>query len=232
MKEEKLRVKELPEDQRPYEKCMQYGPSVLSDAELLAVILRTGSRGCSSIELAQKILCQCKFDQGLTGILHLTDAELKELPGIGKVKAIQIQAIGELSKRIARGSSRRGLEFSKPETIADYYMEALRHEEEEQVICMMLDTRSHLLGEETLSIGTVNQSLVSPRELFLKIFSYHAVSFVLVHNHPSGDPTPSRNDIRVTEILKQDGEMMGVPILDHIIIGDRCFVSMREIGCL
>lgn len=232
MKEQKLRVKELPEDQRPYEKCMKYGPSVLSDAELLAVILRTGSRECSSVDLAQKILCQCKFDQGLTGILHLTDAELRELPGVGRVKSIQIQAVGELSKRIARGNSRKGLNFSRPETIADYYMEMLRHEEEEKVVCMMLDTRSHLLGEEVLSMGTVNQSLISPRELFIKILAYHAVSFVLVHNHPSGDPTPSKNDLRITDLLKKDGDMMGVPILDHIIIGDRCFVSLKELGYL
>lgn len=232
MNETILTMKERPRDQQPYEKCIAYGPAVLSDAELLAIILRSGCRGCSSVELASRVLCLCKYEQGLSGILHLSKAQLEELSGIGKVKAIQILALGELAKRISRGSARKSLAFSDPSSIADYYMEFLCHEETEQVVCMMLDTKNHLLGEHILSKGTVNQSLISPRELFLAILSYHAVHFVLVHNHPSGDPEPSREDLIITKRLDQCGKMLGIVMHDHIIIGNHCYVSLRGQGFL
>lgn len=225
-----LRIKELPEEERPYEKCMEYGPDKLSDAELLAVILRSGAHGSSCVDLAKEVMTISKTEEGLLGIHHVSMQELQEIKGVGKVKAVQIKCIGELSKRIASRSSRIKLDFRSPETIADYYMELLRHEEREKMICMMLDTRNRLLGEVVLSVGTVNSSLVSPRELFLQALQFHAVHIILVHNHPSGDVTPSREDLLVTHRIYQTGELIGIHLLDHIIIGDHCFQSLFERG--
>jgi DNA repair protein RadC len=223
-------IREIPEEERPYEKCRRYGPEALSDAELLSVILRCGVRGRSSLELARDILRLCRFEEGLTGIHHLSVMQLQELRGVGLVKALQIRCIGELSKRIARTEARRGLDFRDPESVAGYYMESLRHEEQENVICMMLDTKNHFLGDVPLTRGTVNISLISPRELFLEALAYHAVHLILVHNHPSGDPSPSREDLQITERIRRAGELLGITLLDHIIIGDRQFVSLRQRG--
>ena len=138
----------------------------------------------------------------------------------------------ELSKRISRKEARKSLDFQNPETIAGYYMESLRHEEQENVICMMLDTKNHFLGDVSLSRGTVNTSLISPRELFLEAFAFHAVHLILVHNHPSGDPAPSRDDLLVTRRIMRAGELLDITLLDHIIIGDQRFISMRQAGML
>ncbi len=217
---------------RPYEKCLAYGAQALTDAELLAVIIRSGASGISAVHLAEQILKLNRQDRGLLGIHHLSMSELKELRGIGEVKAIQIKCIGELSKRIARTAARERLTFDEPASVADYYMEFLRHEEQEQMICMMLDTKNHLLGEEKLSKGTVNTSAISPRELFLAALSYRAVSILMVHNHPSGDATPSREDILLTQRVKRAGEMLGIYLLDHIVIGDCTYCSMKQEGLL
>lgn len=221
-------MKELPPGERPYEKCLEYGTGSLSDAELLAVILRTGTNGCTAVQLAQKILKCSKSHEGLAGIHHLSMKELMQIPGIGKVKAIQIKAIGELSKRLARTQAKYQMMFNRPDTIAEYYMEHLRHEEQERLICMMLDTKNNFLGETELFRGTVNASLVSPREVFLEALRYHAVNIILVHNHPSGDPTPSEQDLLVTERIRRTGELLDIHLLDHIVIGNQSYISFQE----
>ncbi len=217
---------------RPYEKCLMYGAHVLGDAELLAVILRCGTKGITSIELAERILRLGKPNEGLLCLTHLTVQELMRMPGVGEVKAIQLKCIGELSKRIAMQSHRPRLSFTQPYTVADYYMEQLRHKEKEELILVMLDTKSRLLGDAAISKGTVNASLVSTRELFLEALRYGAVSILLIHNHPSGDPTPSEEDIQVTEKVRQAGELMEIRLVDHIIIGDQCYLSFAEAGLL
>ena len=225
-------IKSMPEAERPYEKCLNFGPEALSDAELLSVILRCGAQGCNALDLSRDILRLCRFEEGLTGIHHLSIRQLQEIKGVGQVKALQIKCIGELSKRIARAEARKSLDFQNPETIAQYYMESLRHEEQENVRCMMLDTKNHFLGDVALTRGTVNTSLISPRELFLEALAFHAVHLILVHNHPSGDPTPSRDDLLVTRRIVRAGELLGITLLDHIIIGDQRFVSLRQAGML
>ena len=223
-------IKAMPEEERPYEKCLNLGPESLSDAELLSIILRCGAKGRNSLELARDILKLCRFEEGLTGLHHLSVQQLQDVKGVGLVKALQLKCIGELSKRIARKEARKGLDFHNPESIAHYYMESLRHEEQEIVVCMMLDTKNHFLGDVPLSRGTVNISLISPRELFLEALAFHAVHLILVHNHPSGDPTPSRDDLMVTRRIVRAGELLGITLLDHIIIGDQRFVSLRQTG--
>ena len=225
-------IKKLPEQQRPYEKCLLQGETSLSDSELLAVILRSGTKGVNSVTLANQILTVTETTSypGLLGLLHLSLSELMKINGIGKVKAIQIKCIGELSKRIATATAKKGLSFRHPASIADYYMGQLRHEEQELLICMMLDTKNHLLGDEMIFKGTVNSSLANPREIFLSAVSYHAVGILLVHNHPSGDCTPSQADVDFTQRVKEAGELLGIPLLDHIIIGDCKYLSFREQG--
>lgn len=225
-------MKNLPEDDRPYEKCLLNGPESLSDSQLLAVILRSGTRGQSAVSLAAEVLRKCRYPDGLLGIHHLSYKELMDIRGIGTVKAVQLKCIGELSKRIAARSARPLLDFLNPETIADYYMERLRHEEQERMICMMLNTKNQLLGEEEISRGTVNASLVSPRDLLLAALKFHAVHIILVHNHPSGNPQPSREDLLLTRRVQAACRLVDIPLLDHIVIGDRRYVSFREEGFL
>ena len=221
-------MKQLPEDEKPYEKTLQYGPKSLTDAELLAVILRTGSKGPSALELSKSVLNETAAPKGLLGLHPLTVNDLMNIHGIGQVKAVQIQCVLELSRRIAKASSRSGLCFEHPSTIADYYMEDLRHCSQEQVILMMLNTRCRLLGEKVISKGTATGSMISPREIFLEALHYQAVSIVLVHNHPSGDPRPSREDILLTKRVEQAGELIGISLIDHVILGDHAYISMRE----
>ena len=223
-------IHEMPEEDRPYEKCLRLGAECLTDSELLAVLLRTGTKGSPSVEMAEAVLRLSKDREGLLGLHHLSLTQLQGVKGIGKVKAIQIKCIGELSKRIATATAKKGLSFQHPASIADYYMEQLRHEEQELLICMMLDTKNHLLGDEMIFKGTVNSSLANPREIFLSAVSYHAVGILLVHNHPSGDCTPSEADISFTQRIKEAGELLGIPLLDHIIIGDCKYLSFREQG--
>ena len=222
-------LRNLPTMEQPYEKCLENGPESLSDAELLAVILRCGARGKTSLELAREILSLPGKEEGLLGLYHCTRQELLQIRGVGEVKAIQLQCIGELSKRMAAAGARKGLCFHDPASIADYYMERLRHEDQE-VLCMMLDTKNQLLGEKEITRGTVNATMISPRELFLAALQFRAVHILLVHNHPSGIPEPSGDDITVTRQIRRAGEMLGITLLDHIIIGDHCYTSMLEQG--
>ena len=225
-------IKNLPEAQRPYEKCLREGVGALSDSELLAVILRSGTMGKNSISLSSQILKTMENASypGLIGLLHVSAEDLMKIPGIGKVKAVQLKCIGELSKRIACTAAKGQLTFENPSSIAGYYMEKLRHEEQELMIIMMLDTRNHFLGEQLLTRGTVNATLITPREVFLEALRRHAAGLILVHNHPSGDPTPSSNDRNVTARIYQAGELIGIPLLDHVVNGDHRYFSFREEG--
>lgn len=226
------KMKELPKEQRPYEKCLVNGPSSLSDSELLAVILRCGTKELNSLSLAGEILAQMKNTPypGLPGLIHCSIQDLMKIRGVGRVKAVQLKCIGELSRRIALTAARPKIRWNIPETIAQYYMEKLRHEEQEQIYCMMLDTKTHLLGECVVSKGTVNSSLITPREIFLEALRYHAVGIVLVHNHPSGDPSPSAADYALTERIRKTGDLVGISLMDHIVIGDHRYFSFLEEG--
>lgn len=219
-------VKELPESEKPYEKCLQYGPVSLSDAELLAVIIRTGTAGKKSIEVAQEILNQ--KEKNLLNLYHFSIKELMEIPGIGAVKAIQLKCLAEITKRMTKAVRIREVSLNSASSVASYYMEELRHENRERLLVCMFDSQSVLLGDEVISIGTVNSSLVSPREVFLRALARQAVYIILLHNHPSGMPAPSAQDKIVTRKIAQCGEMLGIRLLDHIIIGDNQYFSFKE----
>ena len=225
-------MKQLPEEQRPYEKCFTQGESSLSDSELLAVILRSGMQGKNSLALAQEILkfMESSSYPGLMGLMHVSVQDLMRIHGVGRVKAVQLKCFGELSKRIAKAAARPQMVMNNPSSIAAYYMEELRHEEQEIVICMMLDVKGHFLGDKILTRGTATGSLVTPREIYMEALRRHAVSLILVHNHPSGDPTPSPDDQQITARIYQAGELLGIHLLDHIVIGDHRYCSFREEG--
>ena len=222
-------IMEMPDYQRPYEKCLREGEQSLSDRELLAVILRCGVQGLSSLTLADKILnlSEQNGHSGLLGLFHVSLPELMKIRGIGKVKAIQLKCIGELSKRMAAAAAKPELSFNRPVTIARYYMEQLRHEEQELLYCMMLDGHNHLTGEQLLSRGTANATLITPREVLGDAVKFRAVNLILVHNHPGGDPSPSKADLDVTRRIYETGDMIGIHLLDHIIIGDQKYISFR-----
>ena len=228
-----MKMKELPNSSRPYERCMREGAEHLTDAELLSIILRTGSKGENSLELAERILALNCPGEGILGLLHLSLPQLMSVKGIGKVKGVQLMCIGELSRRIwKKKHMERVMRFEEPEQVAAYYREDLRHMEQEQFFLMMFNTRQMLIGERMMSKGTVNASLAGTREIYIEALRYQAVSPILVHNHPSGDPEPSKEDILLTERVRKAGELMGIRLLDHIVIGDSAYVSMKERGLL
>ena len=169
-------------------------------------------------------------EPGILGIHQFSMERLLKIKGIGKVKAIQISCISELAKRLSKASYQDQLSFSHPATIARYYMEDLRHANQEQMKLLLLNTKSRLIGETDISKGTVNSAVISPRELFVEALQKNAVSIVLLHNHPSGDPTPSKEDVLITRRIQEAGRLIGVELLDHIVIGDNCYVSLREKG--
>ncbi len=215
---------------RPYEKSMRYGVSTLSDAELLAIILRTGTKGMDATSLSCEVLKSYAGKDGIVGLCNVGIHELMKIKGIGKVKAIQIQAIVELAKRLSKGSISERKSFSNPKLIANYYMQDMMHLEVEKVLLVMLDNKCKLICDMIVSQGTVNSSVISPREIIIEALKHRAVFFVIIHNHPSGDPTPSNDDYNFTDRLKRAAEIVDIPLLDHIIIGNNQYISLKETG--
>lgn len=223
--------KEGIKDLRPYEKCVLLGAESLTDTELVAAIIKTGVSGKSAVQLAQEILFYMG-DKGLLGLIDMSLQELMEIKGIGTAKAAQIKCICELSRRISKKKAGVRLDFSSPSAIADFYMEDMRHLTKERLILIMLDSRLGLIKDIVVSVGTVNSSLISPSEIFYEACRNKAVSIVLMHNHPSGDSHPSRQDIEVTKQIAAAGSILGIHLIDHIIIGDNNYTSLNEYGCL
>ncbi|MBQ6469657.1 MAG: DNA repair protein RadC [Lachnospiraceae bacterium] len=213
---------------RPYERCFAYGAGVLTDEELLAVIFRTGTNGCDAVALAEMVLQSAGEETGLSGLNAMTVQELMQIPGIGRVKAVQVRAVCELARRMSLRSVKEGEIFDSAGKVADHYMETLRHRETEAVFLLMLDTRLRLIREEEISTGTVCSSAVSVRELFIRALRHKAVRIILVHNHPSGDPEPSGADQELTLQAYRAGMLIGITLADHIIIGDHRYYSFLE----
>jgi DNA repair protein RadC len=234
----KERMNRKPENQKenrilPYEKFLKSGAESLSEAELLAIILRTGAKNCPALTLAGQVLSLAKGrNRGLNALHHISLSELMSLPGIGEVKAVKIKCIAELSKRMAMERAADELKFDSPGTVASYFMEELRHEEKETVLLLSLDNRLHLIEKFVLSIGTVNASLLSAREVFVQALKSQASYVMLLHNHPSGDAVPSGQDILITRKIREAGALMEVPLIDHIVIGDGLYTSLKEKGLL
>lgn len=215
--------------EKPYEKFKKYGASALSNEELLAIILRTGTNHKTALMVAEEVLnSKDAYDGKLMGLYHKTVEQLMKIDGIGEVKAIKLKCLTELSVRMARERLENRTIFQKPEDIALYYMETCRHLEVEKVYLICLDSQLKLLKECILTTGTINCSLISPREVFLTALESKAVHIVLLHNHPSGDPAPSRQDIEISQKISNAGELIGIKLLDHIIIGDMSYISLKS----
>ena len=217
----------------PYEKFLRFGPEGLTEGELLAIILRTGTREKSALTLANEILSMGKYPRtGLLGLHDLSLEELKRVKGIGEVKAVKLKSLTELALRISRSVAKQGVNLNDPGTVAEYFMEKIRHRKTECVYLICTDAKGKILEESRLSEGTVNKALISPRDIFMKALKAEAVGVILLHNHPSGDPTPSLLDRQATARVVKMGRELDVPVLDHVIIGDNSYYSFREAGIL
>jgi DNA repair protein RadC len=222
-------VRDLPEDERPRERLLEKGAAVLSNAELLAILLRTGTREDSVIHLAEKVLAMYK-ERGILSIMHMSPGELSGIKGIGEAKASTIIAAVELGRRLSEKVSEKRYVIHGPEDAAAYVMPRFRYETKEHFAVMLLNTKNHVLSVHVVSIGSLSASIVHPREVFREAIQNAAASIILLHNHPSGDPSPSREDVSVTERLVKAGKIMDIPVLDHIIIGDDKYISLKEKG--
>lgn len=221
-----IRTKDLPIEEQPFHKYKRGGISSLTDGELLALILRKGTKHLNCIGLSSAVIR--KAGGSLPGLYNLTEAELCKISGIGPVKAVQLIGICELARRIAKSKRAHDEPLDSAEKIAERYMEEMRHFSEERVFLLLLDSKFRLIKEITIGIGSINQSILRPREIFVQALKNEAAHIILLHNHPSGDPTPSRADIVVTKKILEVSALVGIPLEDHLVIGDCCYVSLRE----
>lgn len=217
----------------PFEKYERFGIETLSDAELFAMILRTGSRDKDIFQTVSMLFENPKIvSNGLIGLFEMSKEELIKIPGIGKIKASQIISVMELSKRIKNATFKEKINFQNASLVSEFYMDRLRCESREKVIGIFLDNKCNRICDEIISIGTINFSILTPREVFSSALKINAVSIIILHNHPSGDPSPSKEDINVTNKLKEGASILGLNFLDHIILGDNRYFSMKEHGFL
>ena len=240
-----IRIKDLPNDERPRERLRKYGPEILRDSDLLAIILKSGTKGATAVQLGEQILMA--FEGDLKRMADNNSKQFEKIKGVGEAKAAQIVAAFELGKRLARFHADRD-KITSPSDVADLMMSKMRYLQKEIVCVLCLDTKGGIttkgitgnhsddltwgkkLSETTVFEGTLNASVFHPREIFRFAIEESANSIVLVHNHPSGDPQPSQEDIRATKQLIEAGNQIGIKVLDHVVIGDGIFVSLKEEG--
>ena len=228
-----LLIKEMPISERPRERLMEKGADALKASELIAILLRTGTKGASAIELAERVVS--KFES-LDGLSRATVDELRQVKGIGRDKAIALKSAFTLARRMAEEIRRESPTLDTPERVAELLREANRAYELENFQVVALNTRRKLIRVENISQGTLDTILVHPREVFKSAIAANAAAIVLVHNHPSGDPTPSEADIKVTRDLIRAGQLLKIDVLDHVILGratqarTKDYVSLRELG--
>ncbi|MBN2644467.1 MAG: DNA repair protein RadC [Desulfuromonadaceae bacterium] len=223
------RIKDWPEGERPREKLLDQGAETLSDAELLALILRTGDAASSTSAVDQGRLLMRQFAT-LPHLARATASELQQLPGIGPAKSAELLAVFELARRLSAHSLPPGAAFTSAESVFQRYRNHFLHYNREVFLALLLDAKNRLIREVRISEGSLTASIVHPREVFNLIIRASAAAVLFVHNHPSGDPTPSREDLTLTQRLYQAGELLGIRVLDHIIIGHNTYVSLAEQG--
>jgi DNA repair protein RadC len=231
--EYRLRMKDIPASERPYEKLEKYGSENLSNAELLAIVIRTGSMEETSVALAQRLLLLGENNGGITFLHGLSVEELRKTKGIGRVKALQIKAVMELSKRVSASLiNNNRVTIKSPVEVSSLVMEEMRHLKKEIFKIILLNTKNHIIKYLNVSVGSLNSSIVHPREVFSEAVKVGCSGMLLVHNHPSGDPEPSREDIETTQRLVNAGNILGIRVLDHVVIGDGKYISFKEQGLM
>lgn len=227
-KEAHTHLKNWPEAERPRERLLRQGADALSDAQLLGIILRTGTGGRTAVDVGRDLL---ERFGGLNGIAQAGINELTMVPGIGSAKAAEIKAAIELGRRHLKPTM-AGASFCASKEVADFYQPRLRDARKEEFRCILLDTKNRLIREETVSTGSLTASLVHPRETFKSAVRESAAAVIFVHNHPSGDTKPSQEDILLTRRLVQAGDLLGIRVLDHVIVGDGNHFSFKDNGMI
>ncbi|MDK2892935.1 DNA repair protein RadC [Methanohalophilus sp.] len=221
-----IRIKDLPEEERPRERLMKRGAESLSNSELLAVILRTGTAKENVISLCNRIFSEYNIKQ----LSQASLTKLMEIHGVGNAKAAQIAAIFELARRLESFCEEPKRKIKSSADVYSLIYPQVRELKKERLTTLHLDTKNNVIREEIVSIGTLNSNIVHPREVFKSALLESAASVIITHNHPSGDPSPSREDIAVTQKLVDGGKLLGIDVLDHVIIGDGCYVSLKDQG--
>lgn len=220
------RIKDIEISQRPRERLSKLGPGVLTDAELLAILLRVGKKGSSAVQIGQRLL----YDfEGLHGLQKATFTELCGVEGVGPAKAAQIKAAIEVGRRLARFTPNEKVVISSPQDVAEQVQYKMANLDQEELWVLLLDTRNQLLRVEPLYRGTLNSSSVRPAEVFRTGIRHNAAALIIVHNHPSGDPAPSPEDVQLTRTLIEAGLLIEMPVLDHVVVGIRGTISIKSI---
>ena len=223
----KLKMKELPTSERPYEKLELYGPEMLSNSELLAIIIKTGTKEENSVSVAQRILSlNNSKEESLKFLCNTSIEEFMQIKGIGKVKAIQLKAIGELTKRISKPIHKDKIKIRSTKDVADLLMPELRYEKREIVKIIILNHKNIIQRIMNISHGGTNFASIAPKEVLSEAVKIGAPKIILVHNHPSGDPKPSKEDFRITDRIYECADIMGIELLDHVVIGDGTYESI------
>lgn len=225
-----MKLKELPRDERPREKMMFKGKESLTNIELLAILIRTGTRNKTAIRIAEELLGM--NPDGLSYICQCSIEELSKIDGMGLAKSCQVMAALELGKRIASAPRKMRKKIKSTQDVADLFMERLRYNKREHFEILLLNTQGEIIAVNNVSIGDLSSSIVNPREAFAIAIKRSASAVIFIHNHPSGNPTPSGEDVKVTKRLFEAGEILGIQVLDHIIVGDGVYVSFKEKGLI
>jgi DNA repair protein RadC len=208
-----MKLKDIPKDNRPRERFLRHGPEALSDAELFAIILRTGSKNENVIDMSNRLIAE----YSLSNLFQCSLAELQKIRGIGPSKAMQLLAISELNKRISLAKNPIK-KITCAKDVFDIYHARLRDEKQEHFIVLMLNTKNHIIGESTATKGLLDSSIIDPREVFKMPLKNSSSKIILIHNHPSGDPEPSQEDLEITQKLIDSGKLLSIQVLDHVII--------------
>lgn len=219
-------IKEIPLNDRPREKMAANGAAVLTDAELIAILLRTGTAEKSAIDIASEMTADGGLYKRLAGITRLN--ELTNIKGLGQAKAATVLAALEIGRRIASAKPIEKIHLSCPQDVADFLMPRLRYAAKEQFVVILLNNKNKVIGTEVVSEGSLSSSVVHPREVYAPAILHHAAAIMVAHNHPSGDPKPSIEDEEVTRLLLRSGKVLGIPMIDHVIIGDGNYYSFLE----
>ena len=219
-------IKEIPLNDRPREKMAANGAAVLTDAELIAILLRTGTAEKSAIDIASEMTADGGLYKRLAGITRLN--ELTNIKGLGQAKAATVLAALEIGRRIASAKPLEKIHLSCPQDVADFLMPRLRYAAKEQFVVILLNGKNKVIGTEVVSEGSLSSSIVHPREVYAPAILHHAAAIMVAHNHPSGDPKPSFEDEEVTRMLSRSGKVLGIPMIDHVIIGDGNYYSFLE----
>lgn len=225
-----LKIKDIPQNERPKEKLLNYGAESLSNSELLAIILRTGTQGENVLQLSGRLLAEL---EGLDGILSASFNDITSIKGIKEGKASQILALSELFRRFRTlKAMKKDVKISSPKDLADLLMGEMNELTQEVLKVVLLNTKNIIIGTKDVFKGSLNTSIVHPREIFKQAIDKNSASIIICHNHPSGDPTPSKEDINITLRIKECGNIIGIQLVDHIIIGNNKFVSLKERGLI